>query len=224
MTSPQLVSPQPAPACVTPAEVKRFERTARIRNHAAFAEALEALIREKLAAALETAPAATKAALAGAGPGGALRVDVRGRPAATDIQRDRMVLLQAFGEASNLPLPEFAKLAAKSRQQIYKDLASRPPRLLALGVGPRRQRLPDWQLDPLRLRLTREVLCQAAGVDAWRLYHVLSRPLDALGGRPPVEAVEAIDPGSVERVARVVLDALAVDGEGGAGASRCPCG
>ena len=219
MTSPQLVSPPPAPACVTPAEVKRFERTARIRNPAAFVEALEALIREKLAAALESARPATEAALAGRVR--ALRAGVRGRPAATDIQRDRMALLQAFEEASNLPLPEFARLAAKSRQQIYKDLASRPPRLLALSVGPRRQRLPDWQLDPLRLRLTREVLCQAAGVDAWRLYHALSQPLDALGGRPPVEAV---DPGGVERVTRVVLDALAVDGQVGGGSCPCPCG
>jgi hypothetical protein len=67
-------------------------------------------------------------------------------------------MLRLFEQPQNLPLPEFARLAHKSRQQIYKDLAAKPRRLLALSVGPRKQRLPDWQLDPLRLRLTQDYL------------------------------------------------------------------
>ncbi|HCF2131650.1 TPA: integrase, partial [Pseudomonas aeruginosa] len=55
----------------------------------------------------------------------ALRADTRWAPNETDVQRGRAVLLEAFNQPHNLPPTEFAKLADKSRQQIYKDILAR---------------------------------------------------------------------------------------------------
>lgn len=79
-----------------------------------------------------------------------------------------------------------------------------------VSVGPRRQRLPDWQLDPSGLQLTRAVLAVAPEVDAWTVYRALSEPLDALDGRVPVEAVR---PGNVGAVVDAVLGALGLPAE-----------
>lgn len=191
---------------VTPAEVRRFEGPARIKNPAAFAAELDALILEKVASA-EQAADSSFLTQALAHKAQALRTDTRWIPSATDIQRGRHAILQVFERPQNLPLPAFATLAHKSRQQIYKDLAAKPRRLLALSVGPRKQRLPDWQLDPLRLRLTQKVLKLAADVDAWTVFNALSEPLDGLGGRSPVEAVS---PGSLDEVVKAVGNALGI--------------
>lgn len=137
----------------------------------------------------------------------ALRADTRWSPSDTDIQRGRRAMLQVFQQPKNLPLPAFAKLASKSRQQIYKDLAATPKRLLALNIGRRGQRLPDWQLDPLRLRLTQEVLKGAADVDVWTLFYTLSEPLDCLGGRSPVEAVTR---GNFDEVLKAIYNSLGI--------------
>ncbi|RNK52386.1 integrase, partial [Xanthomonas vasicola pv. vasculorum] len=63
----------------------------------------------------------------------ALRAETRWAPNETEVQRGRTALLKTFNQPHNLPIPEFAKLADKSRQQIYKDILAR--RLLALNVG-----------------------------------------------------------------------------------------
>ena len=123
----------------------------------------------------------------------------------TDIQRGRATLLEAFDQPHNLPLPEFAGLANKSRQQIYKDIDA--GRLLALNVGPRGQKLPDWQLDPVKQQLTQAVLQEVEGIDNWTLYRALSEPLEGLGGRAPVDAVTT---GSIDDVARAVFNVLGV--------------
>ena len=112
-------------------------------------------------------------------------------------------MLREFTQPQNLPLAEFAKLAHKSRQQIYKDIVAK--RLLALSVGVRGQRLPDWQLDPTRLKLTQEVLAQAHDVDAWTLFHSLCEPLAGLRGRSPLNTVR---PGNLAGVVKAVLNAL----------------
>lgn len=192
---------------VTPAEVKRFEAAASIKDPVAFAAELEALIQEKLASAEQVAAASSSLVDTLGGKARALRADTRWSPSATDLQRGRSAMLRRFEQPQNLPLPEFARLAHKSRQQIYKDLAAKPRRLLALSVGPRRQRLPDWQLDPLRLRLTQEVLKMAADIDAWTVFQALSEPLDSLGDRSPVEAVS---PGNLDAVVKAVYNALGV--------------
>lgn len=186
--------------------VRRFSATVEIRDAQAFAAELQAFVHErveavKLPAALEVQTVEQRLA----GKAAALRADTRWVPGATDIQRGRSARLEAFNQPHNLPLPEFARLANKVRQQIYKDIDGR--RLLALNVGPRGQRLPDWQLDPVKQQLTQAVLQQVEGIDNWTLYRALSEPLEGLGGRAPVETVTAR---SIDDVVKVVLNVLGV--------------
>jgi integrase len=117
----------------------------------------------------------------------ASRSDQRPQPAQTDIQRERAKMLATFEAPHNLPLPVFAKLAGKSRHQINREIRSR--RLLSLNMGNRGQRIPDWQLDPVRLQFIHTVLERTEGVDGWTLYRVLSEPLDGLDGCSPVDAI-----------------------------------
>jgi hypothetical protein len=56
-------------------------------------------------------------------------------------------------------------------------------------VGPRGQKLPDWQLDPVKQQLTQTVLQEVEGIDNWTIYRAVSEPLESLGGRAPVDAV-----------------------------------
>ena len=114
-------------------------------------------------------------------------------------------MLEAYGRPHNLPLPEFARLANKVRQQIYKDIDAR--RLLALNVGPRGRKLPDWQLDPVTHRLTQAVLQSVPESDTWTLYRALSDPLEGLNGLSPVDAVTE---DSIDAVAKVVFNVLGV--------------
>ena len=76
-----------------------------------------------------------------------------------------------------------------------------------MSVGRRGQKLPDWQLDPLRQRLTESVLQQAAGIDSWTIHDALSQPLEGLAGRSPVEAVT---PASLQGTVMAVLNALGI--------------
>jgi hypothetical protein len=56
-------------------------------------------------------------------------------------------------------------------------------------MGNRGQRIPDWQLDPVRREFTQAVLQRAEGVDDWTIYRDLSEPHAALEERSPVQAV-----------------------------------
>lgn len=186
--------------------VRRFSATVDIRDAQAFAAELQAFVHErveavKLPATLEVQTVEQRLARKAA----ALRADTRWVPGETDIQRGRAVRLEAFNQPHNLPLPEFARLANKVRQQIYKDIDAR--RLLALNVGPRGQRLPDWQLDPVKQQLTQAVLQKVEGIDNWTLYRALSEPLEGLGGRTPVETVTDR---SIDDVVKAVLNVLGV--------------
>lgn len=125
------------------------------------------------------------------------------RPGATDLQRGRAILMEAFDAPSNMSVTNFAKLAGKVRQQIYEEIKAR--RLLTISVGPKKQKVPDWQLDQTKLALTRSVLAAAPDADTWTLYKALSEPLESLGGRAPVEVVEA---GSVDKLAKTVMNLL----------------
>lgn len=193
---------------VTLDEVRRFSNTVEIRNAQAFAAELEAFVQErlesvKLPSSMEIEVETVEQTLAR--KAAALRADIRWIPGQTDIQRGRALLLEAFEQSHNLPLPDFARLANKSRQQIYKDIEAR--RLFALNVGPRGRRLPDWQLDPVKQQLTQIVLQAALEVDAWTLYRALSEPLEGLAGRSPVEVVTA---DSVDAAAKAVFNVLGV--------------
>lgn len=193
---------------VTVEDVRRFAATAEIRDARAFAAELQAFVYERVEAVelpvpLEVETVMVEQALAH--KAAALRADKRWVPGETDIQRGRAVLLEAFNRPHNLPLTKFAKLADKSRQQIYNDIDAR--RLLALSVGPRGQRLPDWQLDPAKQQLTQAVLQEVEGIDNWTVYRALSDPLEGLAGRSPVDVVT---PGSIDTVTRAVFNVLGV--------------
>ncbi|BDC44788.1 integrase [Paraburkholderia terrae] len=191
---------------VTVEDVRRFSAAVEVRDASAFAAELQAFVHERVEAvelppSLETDPVEQTLIRKAA----ALRAHTRWMPGETDIQRGRAVRLEAFNQPHNLPLTEFARLANKSRQQIYKDVDAR--RLLALNVGPRGQKLPDWQLDPVKQQLTQAVLHEVEGIDNWTLYRALSEPLEGLGGRSPVDAVTA---DSIDDVANAVFNVLSV--------------
>jgi hypothetical protein len=70
----------------------------------------------------------------------------------SDIHRARQEMLSAFEASQNLPVTLFAKLAGKSRDQVNCKLKA--GKLLALRMGNRGQRVPNWQLDPIKSKLT----------------------------------------------------------------------
>ena len=72
---------------------------------------------------------------------------------------------------------------SKSRLRTMKIQAGD---LLSIQLGNKGQRVPVWQLDPLKRQLVQAILRQTPrGVDTWDIYHALLRPHDALGGVPP---------------------------------------
>lgn len=106
-------------------------------------------------------------------------------PQVSEIQRQRAEMLATYEASNNLPLLVFAKLAGKSRDQINRDIKAR--RLLSLSLGNRGQRIPDWQLDPLRHKLVLAALARFPDVDAWRLHGALCKPHERLKGRAPID-------------------------------------
>ncbi|SDS16195.1 Site-specific recombinase XerD [Halopseudomonas litoralis] len=120
------------------------------------------------------------------------------------IQNERLEMLQAYEEPHNLQIVQFAKLAGKSRDQINREIKA--GKLLTLKVGNRGQRIPDWQLDPVKLRLTQAAMVKGRGdAHSWHLYRVLLQPYEQLRGKSPVEAVFA---NNIHKVTSVVQDAL----------------
>ncbi|MGO4799680.1 tyrosine-type recombinase/integrase [Pseudomonas sp. W22_MBD1_FP4] len=124
-------------------------------------------------------------------------------PQVSDIQRQRAEMLATYEASNNLPLLVFAKLAGKSRDQINRDIKAR--RLLSLSLGNRGQRIPDWQLDPLRHKLVLTVLTQSPDVDAWGLYGVLCKPHEQLKARSPIDV---LIPDNFDEITRIVCSAL----------------
>lgn len=190
---------------VTPTEVLRFDKVVTVRDRGAFLFELDRLVREKLAAAGDTASETTPLTETLRRKAGSLRAAAPWVPSAGDVQRGRAEMLREFERPHNLTLVDFVRLAHKSRQQIYKDIAAR--RLLALDVGRRGQRIPDWQLTPPGLQLTRAVLQASEDLDAWTIYRALAEPSEALGGQAPAVSVNR---GNVDATTRVVLASLGV--------------
>ncbi|MDC8759850.1 integrase [Janthinobacterium fluminis] len=102
-----------------------------------------------------------------------------------DIQRGRTLMLKQFAAPGNLSVAHFATLAGKSRAQIYQDIKAR--RYLALSVGGRGLRLPDFQLDPSVRRIVLALLDSAPDVEPWTIYALMSDANDALGGNSPAQ-------------------------------------
>ena len=99
-----------------------------------------------------------------------------------------MQLLEIFEASHNLSVADYAKLVGKSRRWITYEIQA--GNLLSIHLGHRGQRVPDWQLDPIKRKLIQAVLkLVPRGIDTWRIYHALLRPYDALGKCPAIEAV-----------------------------------
>lgn len=107
--------------------------------------------------------------------------------AISDIQQRRLEMLEIYESPQVLPVPTFAKLAGKSKDQINREIKA--GKLIALTIGNRGQRIPDWHLDPIKDELVFSILQRAGEVDRWKLYRTLSRPHRFFKDRPPVEVV-----------------------------------
>jgi len=131
-------------------------------------------------------------------PESAARVE----PELSPMQREHAAMLAAYEAPHNLPVITFAKLAGKSRDQVNRDIKAK--RLLSISLGNRGQRIPDWQLDPLRQRFTQAVLAHA-DANEWMIYRALSQPHEQFSGRLPIDSVT---PGNLIQVSKILCAEL----------------
>ncbi|HFJ0420310.1 TPA: tyrosine-type recombinase/integrase [Pseudomonas aeruginosa] len=131
------------------------------------------------------------------------------RPRLSPVQRERLRLLEMFEAPHNLSVADYAKLAGKSRRWITYEIQA--GNLLSIHMGNRGQRVPDWQLKPLKRKLIQSVLKQLPrDIDTWDIYHALLHSYKALGSRP---AIEAVCPTNLHLAARLVA-AQCMDADG----------
>lgn len=124
-------------------------------------------------------------------------------PEVSAIQREREEMLAIYELPSSLPVPIFGKLAGKSKDQINRELKA--GKLLSIGLGNRGQRIPDWQLVPLKHKLVQALMKRCPHADSWELYHKLTRPHPDLGDRAPIDIVA---PSNLGLVFQVITDGL----------------
>ena len=120
-------------------------------------------------------------------------------PEVSAIQREREEMLATYESPNNLPVPLFGKLAGKSKDQINRELKA--GKLLSISLGNRGQRVPDWQLVPLKHKLAQVLMNQCPHADPWDLYRMLTRPHPDLGDRA---AIDIVTPGNLGMVVRVI--------------------
>ncbi len=121
-------------------------------------------------------------------------------PEVSAIQREREEMLAIYESPNSLPVPLFGKLAGKSKDQINRELKA--GKLLAISLGNRGQRVPDWQLVPLKHRLAQVLMNQCPHADSWGLYRMLTQPHPDLGDRA---AIDAVTPTNVPAIVRVIM-------------------
>ncbi|WP_458729770.1 tyrosine-type recombinase/integrase [Pseudomonas brenneri] len=119
-------------------------------------------------------------------------------PEVSAIQREREDMLAIYESPSSLPVPLFGKLAGKSKDQINRELKA--GKLLSIGLGNRGQRVPDWQLVPLKHKLTLVLMNQCPQAAPWELYRMLARPHPDLGDRAAIDVVTPSNLGTVVQV------------------------
>jgi hypothetical protein len=191
------------PSGVSSGDLQRFSKVATINDEEGFLLVLEQLLAERLAshAARDVSPDIVALAQA-------MQAPVPHQPTEAELQHGKMLQLAELRRKTNVPVARFAALAGKSRQQLYKEISAR--KLLALSIGPRLLRVPDWQLVPAALALTQAVLAKTAdNVDPWTVYQALSTPDDGFDGKTPVIAVT---PSKVRDVADLVCARLGIVG------------
>jgi len=120
----------------------------------------------------------------------------------SEIQRERLALLEMFEASHNLPVADYAKLTGRSRRAVSYEIQA--GKLLSLHLGIRGQRVPDWQIDPLKRKLVQAVLKQVPmGLDSWHVYRALLHAYEELGQRP---AIHAVRPTNLHLAARLVVE------------------
>lgn len=133
----------------------------------------------------------------------ALIADKPWQPSAGDLQRGRTLALRLFSDPHNLSVADFAERAGKARQIIDRDIAS--GRLLALRVGARQRRIPDWQLDPAQLKLTQKLMKEHPEVDPWTWFDTLTARIDAWNDRT---ALQVVRNRNIDEITDAVLNLL----------------
>lgn len=124
------------------------------------------------------------------------------KPRLSDLQRERLEILEAFEHSDNLVVAEYAKLVGKSRRWITYEIQA--GKLLAIQFGNKGQRVPVWQIDPLKRQLVQKVLRRTPrGMDTWAIYHALQTVYADLDERTPLDAVTDEN---MELVADLVLE------------------
>jgi hypothetical protein len=171
----------------SPQEIaRRFEGVAEIRDMGGFQDALVAFFNEqsrvKGSEADEVSAKLERLA-------DELVLDEPWRPTEMQLQQGRAVLVKELARPENLSVADFARLAGKSRAQIYNDINAK--RYLAVSRGgPRGARLPDFQLREEGQALVELLLKQAKDVDAWTWYTLLMEPNEAINGKVPGYVVQ----------------------------------
>lgn len=125
-------------------------------------------------------------------------------PKVSTIQREREEMLAIYESPNNLPVPLFGRLAGKSKDQINRELKA--GKLLAVSLGNRGQRVPDWQLVPLKHNLAQTLMNLCPHADSWDLYRMLTTPLSDLGDRAAIDAVTPTNvPATIQTILGVYL-------------------
>jgi hypothetical protein len=185
--------------------VRRFERVADIRDMSRFQDALMTLFEDqvKKRQGSENMDARlTRLA-------DELVSKTSWMPTETQFQRGRAAFLKELSRPENLSVADFARLAGKSRAQIYNDIHVK--RYLALSRGGSRgTRLPDFQLRDEGQALAGSLLAKAKDIDAWTLYGLLTAPNDALNGNIPGHAVQR---NNLDQIARLLLSQIGIKSE-----------
>ncbi|MFP5393617.1 MAG: integrase [Gammaproteobacteria bacterium] len=201
------ILPCPPSQAVSSEEVDRFRQVALIHDEARFRQMLDELVSSKASNEnlRKLTPDEREAMLARMRALPEFQPVERYKPSQTQLQQGRILTLTEFNKPHNLPLLEFAHLAGMSRQHIYKLIKAR--KLLAITASGRGIRIPDWQLDPIKARLTREVLIKSGTVDHWTLYRELSMGDERFNGKAPIDMVTLRN---IDKVVIGVLDNLQI--------------
>ena len=130
-------------------------------------------------------------------------------PVTLALPQDVQTMAHDYPEALFQPeVVTFAAPAPSGAALAEAAAALKAGKLLSISLGNRGQRVPDWQLDPLKRRLVQTILKQTArGVDPWEIYHALTQPYDEFGGQSPIEAVTLE---TLEMAVQVVRRALLI--------------
>lgn len=128
-------------------------------------------------------------------------------PKISEVQRERLEVLNIFEGPDNLVVADYAKLAGKSRRWITYEIQAR--NLLSIQLGNKGQRVPVWQLNMFKRRLVQAVLKRLhRGVDTWDIYYALTRPCEEVEGKSTIETLTSDNQQAmVEAVCRAVSEA-----------------